>query len=340
MIDFDRYMMVLIRYYHRYEEYVLMGLFCFGFIILFFLVLHFMRKRKRFVEQRCLDIRDRVVLESDELVSEYRLDRFDLFFESAFFLNLFLIGPYYRKKFERLKQNDLKIKPKEYVLFSTLLPIVLFGLTYFLLHMIVVSVVCYIIGFVLPNIYIDRLCAKRQLKFDEQLPDCLVILANGLRAGLSFIQSLSVAFSEMDNPLKGEFERVLQDISIGRSLDAALTDMSNRTNNENLRIFATAVITQRQVGGNLSEILDLISQTVRSKLAMRRKIKTLMAQNKMSAMIIGALPVFLTVVIYFVSPGYLEPLYTDPLGKIAIGIAVGLIAIGMFVLSKITNIDV
>lgn len=193
-----------------------------------------------------------------------------------------------------------------------------------------------LLGLMLMNIAI----ARRQKAFANQLGDMLTMTSNALRAGFSFMQAVEMISREMDDPIGGEFAEVMREMRLGASLEKALVAMTQRVQSKDFELVVTAVLIQRQVGGNLAQILDTISETVEERIRMRREVKSLTAQGRASGMVLAALPLGLAGILTIVNPGYLQPLITEDLGHFAIAGAIVLDIIGFYVINRIVNIEV
>lgn len=197
-----------------------------------------------------------------------------------------------------------------------------------------------LIGYLLPMIFIRIKQRKRLALFNQQINDCLTLISNSLKAGFSFFQAVDLVSKEMQAPIAREFGRVLKEINLGASTEEALIDMVERVGSDDLDMVIQAVLIQRQVGGNLAEVLDTISHTIRERIRIQAEIKTLTAQGRMSGVIIGLLPVGLGIMMTMMNPSYFELLWTTTLGKVMIGMAVLLEIIGGLVIQKIVNIRI
>lgn len=189
-------------------------------------------------------------------------------------------------------------------------------------------------------VLVQRRITKRLNNFQRQLADCLSLVANSLRAGFSFLQTMEIISREMEPPMSTEFERVMRDTSLGKSLDEALHDMDERVGSADFSLVVTAVLIQQQVGGNLATILDTIRSTITERIRIRREVNTLTAQGKMSGIVLACIPVALALFFYISSPEYLTPLLTTDIGKIAIIGTVFLVIVGFIIIRKIVDIKV
>ncbi len=179
---------------------------------------------------------------------------------------------------------------------------------------------------------------RRQKAFVNQLGDMLTMIANALRAGFSFMQALDHIAKEMDDPVRSEVQRVVRDVNMGMPLEIALDNMTQRINSPDFNLVAAAVLIQRQVGGNLAQILDTISETINERVRMRREVNALTAQGRMSGYVLSALPIALAALLQVINPGYLRPLFTSSIGQMAIAGALMMMVIGFFVIRKIVDI--
>lgn len=189
-------------------------------------------------------------------------------------------------------------------------------------------------------VFVQRRITKRINNFQRQLADCLSLVANSLRAGFSFLQTMEIISREMEPPMSTEFERVMRDTSLGKALDEALHDMDERVGSADFSLVVTAVLIQQQVGGNLATILDTIRSTITERIRIRREVNTLTAQGKMSGIVLACIPVALALFFYITSPEYLTPLLTTDIGKIAIIGTVFLVIVGFIIIRKIVDIKV
>jgi tight adherence protein B len=180
--------------------------------------------------------------------------------------------------------------------------------------------------------------AKQRLnQIDESLPDLLITLAASLKAGHSFRQGIQAAAEEGDTPLTRELKRVLTETSLGRQMDDALNEMSERIGSKDVAFVITAVTIQRQVGGSLAGIFDLVADTIRQRQQFARKIKGLTAMGRMSAYVLVGLPIFLAFILTLINREYMSPLWSTPTGHLMIEMTLVAIAIGAYLLRRIVS---
>jgi tight adherence protein B len=180
--------------------------------------------------------------------------------------------------------------------------------------------------------------AKRRLAaIDAQLPDVLITLAASLKAGHSFRQAIQAVVDEGMPPASKEFKRVLTETRLGRPMDDALTEMAERLGSKNLSFVVTAVTIQRQVGGSLAGIFDMVADTVRQRQQFQRKIRSLTAMGRMSAYVLLGLPIFLAGALTVLNPEYMDPLYHSRTGHMLIAVGTVMMVFGTLVLKKIVS---
>ncbi len=199
-----------------------------------------------------------------------------------------------------------------------------------------------LIGSFLPSLYVRRQQSVRLRRFDDQLPDMINLMVNGLRAGYSTMQALEAVSRELPPPISDEFRRVVQEMQLGVPMDKALDNLLRRIPSPDLDFMVTAMNVQREVGGNLAEILDTISFTIRERIRIKGEVKTLTSQVTTSAKILSFLPIGLFILLWFISNDYIRTIFDNGLacGLSAIGTGLFLIAIGYFVMMKIADIEV
>jgi tight adherence protein B len=192
----------------------------------------------------------------------------------------------------------------------------------------------------IPFVIVQILAKRRMSKLHEQLPDVLMILATSLRSGHSFLQALDTVSKEAADPGAKEFSRIVAEVRLGRSLEESMNAMADRVGSEDFRWAVLAVNIQRQVGGNLAEVLDTVAETLRDRDNVRRQIDTLSSEGKLSLYILIALPIMIGLYIYKFSQDYLDPLLHTTGGLLMLGSAVILMVVGYIWMRKIVSIDV
>ncbi len=248
----------------------------------------------------------------------------------------------------QLARADLKLKVGEYLTLIVVSALGV-GLLFWLLsgaglHLrgLISAMGGAVVGFFLPQFYVHSQQANRLRRFNDQLPDMLNLMVNGLRAGYSTLQALEAVSREMPPPISDEFRRVVQEIQLGVPIEKALENLYRRIPSDDLDFVITAINVQREVGGNLSEILETISFTIRERIRIKGEIRVLTAQVRTSGTIMALIPVFLTVFLWFLNPDYMNSFFLRGLvcGLAALGLAAALVIIGYMIMMRIANIEV
>ncbi len=239
----------------------------------------------------------------------------------------------------QIARADLKFTVGEFLVLSITLAVVL-ALTFFILNRIVLVPVGAIVGFFGPRWYVGFQQGQRFKTFDGQLGDAINLMVNSLRAGYSVNQAMEVISKEMPSPISKEYGRVVLELQLGVSFDTAMANLLRRMPSQDLDLMITAMSVQREVGGNLAEVLDAISFTIRERVRIKGEIKTLTSQGRYSGYLITLLPFALGGFLYLYNPAFIMPMFTDPCGWAMLGACVVLIGIGYFAISKIVDIEV
>jgi tight adherence protein B len=257
-----------------------------------------------------------------------------------------------------LARADIKMKVGEFILITIVLTIV-GGLMGWMLGggmgagtgqsslQILASIPGIIIGalagFFAPILYLKRQQGKRLIKFDNQLADMLSLMVNGLRAGYSTMQAMEAVSRELPAPISDEFRRVVQEMQLGIPMDASLQNLTRRIPSKDLDLVVTAINVQREVGGNLAEIMDTISHTIRERVRVKGEIRVLTSQVMMSGRVLAIMPIAVIILMYFLNRQYMMRFFnpaTRLYGIPALIIGAFMIMIGYFVMTKIASIEV
>ena len=243
----------------------------------------------------------------------------------------------------QLARADLKFKVAEYfaLIFISILGV---GLVGFVLggFDLISGFIGMIVGAFLPSYYVRRQQNRRLTRFNDQLSDMLNLMVNGLRTGYSTMQAMEAVSRELPSPISEEFRRVVQEMQLGVTMETALDNLYRRIPSDDLDFVITAINVQREVGGNLSEILDTISYTIRERVRIKGEIRVLTAQVRFSGRAISLIPIFLTIYLWFVNRPYMMSFFSiGPLcGFLALGLAGTLIIVGYFIMMRIADIEV
>ncbi|NLX63154.1 MAG: secretion system protein [Clostridiaceae bacterium] len=247
----------------------------------------------------------------------------------------------YKNKIRRKLLNaNIMMKPEEFLSICLILFVVsgLMGALFFKNFPVIMAMA--VSGWFVPLLILKRNISKRLRTINNQLGDTLTVLSNSLKAGHSFFQAVDSVSRELTGPMADEFAKLQKEISLGVNIETALDNMVKRVGSDDLELMVTAVLIQRQIGGNLAEILDNISETIRQRIRAKGEIKTLTAQGRISGWIIALLPFFLVAAISMISPEHTKTLVTNPTGIIMIIIALVMEFLGILFVRKIINIEV
>jgi tight adherence protein B len=249
-----------------------------------------------------------------------------------------------RSRLEEIQKNLIKaqvfMRADEFVGLTLVIGLASFLVLYLLSDSILLGVLAGLFGLYLPGMLVNTRKKKRNAAMTDQLPEALNIISSGLRAGFSFPQAVSIVVREMEPPLAFEFSKVLRENRIGKPMDDALNGLLERTENDDLELLVTALLIQRHVGGNLAEVLDGISHTIRERVRIKGEIRTLTAEGRLSAIILSILPLVAAGGFFLINPDYVAVLVREPVGIFMIAGAIILQIIGVLIIRKIVDIDV
>lgn len=247
----------------------------------------------------------------------------------------------FTKKVEtELMKADIPLRGEEFVMLNFLIMTALGMALILLTRNPVFGWLGVMAGFIVPRTIVRRIKLKRVQKFNSQIGDSLVVMSNSLRAGFSFLQAMELVSREMPSPISIEFARTLREMNLGTPTEEALVGLINRIESEDLDLVITAVMIQRQVGGNLAEVLDGISHTIRERIRIKGEIRTLTAQGRISGIIVGSLPLAIGLVLSIINPKYIGVLFINPIGWAMITVGVISMIIGIALIKKIVDIKV
>lgn len=190
-----------------------------------------------------------------------------------------------------------------------------------------------------PRFWLKRKKDKRMSQFQQQLPDVLSLIVGSLRAGYGLIQAMKLVSQEMPSPSKDEYTRVVNEISLGYSLQQALAHLVERMESEDLLMVVTAINIQNEVGGNLGNILDSIAATIRDRVKLEGEIRTLTSMQRMTGYMLAAMPFFVAVILLFINPEYIMQMFVFPWIAIPIGAVISM-GLGLGLMNKLTQMDI
>lgn len=245
---------------------------------------------------------------------------------------------------DQLAKADIPLKANEFVAIQFLAVMTAMMIGTMILKNLGLAIVLAIIAYIAPLMWVNIARAQRKQAFNNQILDTLIMIANGLKAGYSFLQALEMVSRESVPPMSKELKRVLKENSLGMNLEDTLIALNNRVESEDWDLVTTVVLIQRQVGGNLAEVLEKIGKTIRERMRIKGDIVTKTAQAKVSGMLVAALPFGLGFMIYVLNPGFMSKLFTFRMGWYRgwMLVVAGLLweCIGILIIKKIVDIEV
>jgi tight adherence protein B len=240
----------------------------------------------------------------------------------------------------RLRQADMKMPVGTFLLLSLVLFFVGIVAGRILHWPTILSIVVGIALLTVPNLIVDIKRRRRLKRFMNHFPEALEMFARSLRAGHSFTGAIQLVAQEMPDPIGPEFSKVFEEQNLGIPLRQALIGMTERVDILDVKFFVTAILIQRETGGNLAEIIDKIAYVIRERFRVQGQLKIFTAQARMSGFILSLLPIGVAVLIGILNPEYLKPLWFEKTGRIMIAIAVTLQILGMLAIRKIIRIKI
>jgi len=245
---------------------------------------------------------------------------------------------------KELARADIKLKPGEYIALMVISAVGVGILAWYLGgRYVIFAALGAVFGLFLPRIYIKREQNRRLVRFSEQLGDMLNLMVNGLRAGYSTMQAMEAVSRELPVPICDEFRRVVQEMQLGIPMERSLDNLLRRIPSEDLDLIITAINVQREVGGNLAEILDTISYTIRERVRIKGEIRVLTAQVLYSGRFLSLLPVIVILILWVLNREYMMEFFNPEAGicgYIALGVGGFMVIMGYFVMNKIAEIEV
>ncbi len=241
----------------------------------------------------------------------------------------------------QLARADLKLTVAEYFALHIISGIGTFLIAWFIIFGNPIGgAVMGVVGLFFPRFYVARKQGQRLRAFEAQLPDTISLWVNALRSGYSVLQSMEAIARESPEPTSTEFRRIVQEVQLGIPMEDALEHLLNRMPSDDMDLVNTAVNIQREVGGNLAEILEAIAHTIRERIKLKGEIRVLTAQGRITGWLISLLPIILTLFLMVVSPGYMGGMVENRMcGWPMMGLGLGMIGTGAAIIQKIVSID-
>jgi tight adherence protein B len=263
-----------------------------------------------------------------------------------------VFGPGYMARVEEnLARADIPMRPTEYLL----LRVVLVGVGYLIgryaLGYVHSGLILAVFGFIAPIMFVRVHQNRRRAKFVRQLADALMLLTNSLRSGYGFLKGLELVAKEMGDPISKELNRMLREVNLGTTVDDALLNLGRRVNSQDLDIVVGAYLVQKDVGGNLTEIMEKVAETIRERLRIQGDVRVLTTQGKLSGFVVGFMPFVVFLILILSAPDYFSTMfgppimghylgYDIPMGVLLLAGAVGWQLIGAYMIFKIVSVKV
>jgi tight adherence protein B len=241
---------------------------------------------------------------------------------------------------EKLSRADLKLRTSEWMLIRIGVLATVAGITLLWRGISPHFVIACAVGWFGPIVYLRWRQSRRLKAFNDQLGDTLVMMSNAIKTGYSMAQALDVVANRASPPISQEFDRVVKEVNLGAGIEESLGRLVRRTESSDLDMVATAIAINRKIGGNLSEILESISETIRERVRIKGEMSTMTAQARGSGYMITGLPIVLGVFMYFVTPQYFAPMVSNPIGIGLLVFAGIFLGLGQFIMSRIAKVEV
>jgi tight adherence protein B len=263
-----------------------------------------------------------------------------------------VFGPGYMTRVEEnLAQADIPMRPTEYLLLRGVLVAVGYLIGRYALGYLHSGLILAVAGFFAPIMFVRMHQNRRRNKFVRQLADALMLLTNSLRSGYGFLKGLELVAKEMGDPISKELNRMLREVNLGTTVDDALLNLGKRMNSQDLDIVIGAYLVQKDVGGNLTEIMEKVAETIRERLRIQGDVRVLTTQGKLSGFIVGFMPVVVFLILIMSAPDYFSIMFGPPIwthflgydismGVVMMAAAVGWQLIGFYMIYKIVSVKV
>jgi len=239
-----------------------------------------------------------------------------------------------------LAQGNVDIRAGNFIILCGVCAVVLAVVAFIFGGSIVFAWAGFLVGFFMPYAYAAHMRTKRFAKFEEKFPEAIDTLARAVRAGHAFTTALEMIANEIAEPVAGEFRQLYEEQKFGLPVRDALINLTERIPLVDVKFFVTAVMLQRETGGNLAEILDNLSYVIRERFKILRQVRVHTAQGRLTMMLLMALPPAVVAIMLTVNPGFIQPLFTDPLGHALIVGGITMQTLGYFVIRRIIRIQV
>ena len=241
---------------------------------------------------------------------------------------------------DSLLRAEINLRPQEWYAFRVLLPVLAAAWIYLINGIPAIALAIGLITYLVPGVLLRTRRHARRAALVRQLPEALQVMASSLDSGSTVLQAVQVVAETMAAPMGDEFARVVREVSLGIPVDEAMGHIAQRFDSRDFAILVSAVQLNRQMGGSLAEVLTSITSTMRERVRLMERVRVLTAQARASAYIVSLLPFAIAVVLMIIAPTYMTPLFTNPIGYLAIVLALVLFGIAWVVMGRITGIEV
>ncbi len=242
---------------------------------------------------------------------------------------------------DRLYQAGMKLKKGAFIRNSVIFGVIVFVLCFVLqLELLYCLIFAVASGYLLPRMYVGHRRKRYQNAFLDELPNAVEAIVRGVKSGLPLNDSMRLVAKEAKEPIKSDFQRVLDQQSVGKTIQEAVTTLYDRVPLAEVNFFIVVITVQAQAGGNLSEALGNLSRVLRNRKKMKEKVKAMSSEAKASAGIIGSLPIIVAFLVSLTTPSYLLPLIQTPIGNLMLGVAAILMFLGGFIMNRMIQFDI
>ena len=242
---------------------------------------------------------------------------------------------------DRIYQAGMKTKPAAFIRNSVIVGAVVFIVCFVLqLDLLYCAVFAGAGGYLLPRMFLSFRCKRYRNAFLDELPNAVEAIVRGVKAGMPLNDSMRLVAREAKEPIKSEFQRVVDQQAVGMTIQEAIVSLYDRVPVPEVNFFIVVITVQAQAGGNLSEALTNLSRVLRNRKKMKAKVKAMSSEAKASAGIIGSLPIIVAILVSLTTPGYLLPLIETPIGNLMLGIACIMMFLGGFIMNRMIQFEV
>jgi tight adherence protein B len=239
-----------------------------------------------------------------------------------------------------LARAGMTLRPGEYILLRCALGFMAAALALISTSVVPFAAIAAALGYAAPAFYLRWRQRRRTREFDEQLVDGLVLVANALKSGFSFMQAMQAVADEMTDPISTEFNQALIETRMGEAIDDAMVKIAERVRSTDFELVVSGMVIQRQVGGNLAEVIGNVVQTMRERHRIQREIRTLTGEQRMEGAVLSVLPLGLLLVLLFLQPSYLGHMWAETAGRIMLGAGFLLDVMGLLAIRRLIQIEV